>query len=143
MIEGHCLGSYTQRKNCSSGDLHGGGFFCGSRRGIPAYMDRKATYIRAWRKERGYTLDDMVGRLEVLGVKTTGATLSRIETGKVPYSQDILEAIAEALDVTVAQLIEHNPDIPTSPVAGIFDKLDAEQAAQAEAVLRAMFAKSA
>jgi transcriptional regulator with XRE-family HTH domain len=62
-------------------------------------MERKATYIRAWRNERGYSLDDMVGRLAVLGVETTGASLSRIERGIQPYNQDMLEAIASALNV--------------------------------------------
>ena len=106
-------------------------------------MDRKATYIRAWRKERGYTLDDMVGRLDTIGVATTGATLSRIETGKQPYSQDLLEAIAGALDVSVAQLLEHNPAIKPSPVSDLMQHLDAKQREQAEAVLRAMFPDSA
>jgi transcriptional regulator with XRE-family HTH domain len=67
-------------------------------------MARKPTYIRAWREKRGHTLDDMVGRLDALGVKITGASLSRIERGIQPYNQDTLEAIAEALNVTVGQL---------------------------------------
>ena len=106
-------------------------------------MDRKPTYIRAWRKHEGYTLDQMVSRLEVLGVSTTGASLSRIERGEQPYSQDILEAIAEALGKTVAQLVEHNPAIKPSPVVDFLAHLDAKDAARAETVLRAMFAESA
>lgn len=102
-------------------------------------MDRKATYIRAWRDKRGFTLDDMVGRLETLGVPTTGASLSRIERGIQPYSQDIIEAIAAALDVTVADLVEHNPEIPASQVVDLVQRLNAREAEQAEAVLRAMF----
>jgi transcriptional regulator with XRE-family HTH domain len=113
-------------------------------------MERKPTYIRAWRKAGGadrkpggYTLEEMVGRLEELGVRTTAATLSRVETGKVPYSQDIIEAIAEALGVTVAHLVEDNPDIPSTPVADFVRRLNEKEAAQAEAVLRAMFEKQA
>jgi len=106
-------------------------------------MDRKQTYIRAWREKKGYTLDQMVGRMEIAGVPTTGATLSRIERGKQPYSQDIIEAIAEALGVTVAQLVEDNPEIPSSPVIDFVRHLTQKEAAQAEAVLRAMFEKSA
>lgn len=104
-------------------------------------MERRATYIRAWRKKRGYTLDQMVGRLEALGVETTGASISRIERGEQPYSQDILEALAEALNVSVAHLLEHNPEIPQSEVIDFLSHLDAREAAQAEAVLKAMFAK--
>lgn len=79
-------------------------------------MERKSTYIRAWRNKRGYSLDDMVGRLAEIGVETTGATLSRIERGKQPYNQDIVEAIAAALDVEVWQLTKDNPDIPPAKI---------------------------
>lgn len=106
-------------------------------------MDRKATYIRAWREKKGFTLDQMVGRLDAIGMQTTGATLSRIERGKQPYSQDIIEGIAAALNVTVAQLVEDNPDIPSAPVADFIRHLTDKEAAQAEAVLRAMFEKRA
>lgn len=106
-------------------------------------MDRQPTYIRAWRKKKGYTLDEMVGRLDALGVQTTGATLSRIERGGQPYNQDLLEPIAMALGVESWQLLKDNPDIPTAPVEDFVRHLDAKQAAQAEAVLRAMFEKSA
>ena len=106
-------------------------------------MDRKPTYIRAWRKKRGYTLHDMVGRLEALGVMTTGATLSRIERGGQPYNQDLLEPIAFALDVESWQLLKDNPEIPTAPVHDLVERLNSAQAAQAEAVLRAMFEKQA
>jgi transcriptional regulator with XRE-family HTH domain len=105
-------------------------------------MARKPTYIRAWRDERGYTLDDMVGRMDVLGVKITGASLSRIERGIQPYSQDILEAIAEALNVTVAQLTEHNPKMPPAKIYDFLKHLNADEAKQADAVLRAMFGKA-
>lgn len=106
-------------------------------------MERKPTYIRAWRKERGYTLDDMVGRLDVLGVKITGASLSRIERGEQPYSQDILEAIAEALNVTRAHLLENNPELPEAVVYDFLSHLDARELKQAEGVLKAMFGERA
>jgi transcriptional regulator with XRE-family HTH domain len=102
-------------------------------------MERKATYIRAWRAERGYSLDDMVGRLAVLGVDTTGASLSRIERGIQPYNQDMLEAIAAALDVPVSYLIERNPAIPPAKVYDLLAHLNKDEADQAEKVLRAMF----
>lgn len=102
-------------------------------------MARKRTYIRAWREKRGYTLDDVVGRLDALGVKITGASLSRIERGIQPYNQDTLEAIAEALNVTVAQLTEHNPDLPPAKVIDFLKHLNANEVEQADAVLKAMF----
>lgn len=106
-------------------------------------MGRKATYIRQWRERRGYTLDDMVGRLAELDVKITGASLSRIERGKQPYNQDILEPIAEALAVTVADLVENNPDIPEAEIIDFLHHLDDRELRQAESVLRAMFGERA
>lgn len=105
-------------------------------------MDRKRTYIREWREKKGFTLDQMVGRLAAIGVDTTGASLSRIERAVQPYSQDILEAIAVTLDVEVGQLLEDNPTIDSSVLYFVRD-LDPDQAKQAEAVLRAMFDKTA
>lgn len=113
-------------------------------------MERKPTYIRAWReaggggrKKGGYTLDEIAGRLEVLDVRITTASLSRIERGIQPCSVDTLEAIAEALGVESWQLLKDNPDIPTAPVADFISHLSEKEAAQAEAVLRAMFEKRA
>jgi transcriptional regulator with XRE-family HTH domain len=106
-------------------------------------MARKPTYIRAWREKRGFTLDDMVGRLDALGVKITGASLSRIERGIQPYNQDTIEAIAEALNVTVGQLAEDNPNIPSAPVSDFIRHLTDRELEQADAVLRAMFSKRA
>lgn len=102
-------------------------------------MERKATYIRAWRNKRGYSLDDMVGRLAELGVSSTGATLSRIERGLQPYNQDIMEAIATALDVEVWQLTKDNPDIPPAKIYDLLPHLDKDEIDQAEKVLRALF----
>lgn len=102
-------------------------------------MERKATYIRAWREERGYTLEQMVGRLAELEVPITAASLSRIERGIQPYSQDVIEAIAVALDVTVGQLTDDDPRIPEAAVLDFVKHLNAKEAKQAESVLRAMF----
>lgn len=103
-------------------------------------MERKATYIRAWRDLRGYTLDDMVGRLAELGVAVTGASLSRIERGIQPYSQDILEAIAAALDCSPADLLENDPRIPDAEIIDFMRHLEEDEKRQAAAVLKAMFA---
>lgn len=106
-------------------------------------MARKRTYIRAWREKGGYTLDDMVGRLDALGVKITGASLSRIERGIQPYNQDFLEPIAEALGVTVADLVENNPELPDAEIVDLTRRMNEREKKQAAAVLKAMFGERA
>jgi transcriptional regulator with XRE-family HTH domain len=112
-----------------------------------SYMERKATYIRQWREAAnggvGYTLDEMVGRLAELGVPITAASLSRIERGLQPYSQDILEAIAAALGREPADLLENDPRVPEAEVVDLLRRLDDIQKAQASAVIKAMFQKQA
>lgn len=139
LIEGHEEMTYTGCKVASSLILHGDAFSSLAARRILSYMERKATYIRAWRKERHLSLDDVVGRLAVMGVETTGASLSRIERGLQPYNQDMLEAIAAALDVPASYLIERNPELPPAKVYDLLQHLNAAEAEQADKVLRAMF----
>jgi transcriptional regulator with XRE-family HTH domain len=53
---------------------------------------RRRTFFREWREYRGLTQEQLAGRLE-----TSVASISRIEKGTQPYTQDVLEALAEAL----------------------------------------------
>lgn len=138
MIEGH-TSSYIGRKVRASGILHPDALQSTAPCRILPCMERKATYIRAWRNKRGYSLDEMVSRLAAIGVETTGASLSRIERGIQPYNQDTLEAIADALDVPVSYLIERNPDLPPAKIYDLLPHLSKDEAEQAEKVLRAMF----
>jgi len=64
-------------------------------------------FIREWRKHRGLTLQQLADR-----IGTTHATLSRLERGLQPYSQGLLEAIADALMVDVADLHVRDPSDP-------------------------------
>ncbi|KQZ00871.1 hypothetical protein ASD45_08390 [Pseudolabrys sp. Root1462] len=65
---------------------------------------RRKTFIREWREFRDLTQDRLAERLEM-----SKAQLSRIETGLQPYSQDFLEACADALGTDPASLIMRNP----------------------------------
>jgi len=64
-------------------------------------------YIREWRKFRGLTLVQLSNRVGI-----TQPSLSRIETGKQPYSQPILEALSEALACEPSDLIGRLPGAP-------------------------------
>jgi transcriptional regulator with XRE-family HTH domain len=65
---------------------------------------RRRTFIRAWREFRNLTQEQLADRLN-----TTKANISRVETGTQGYTQDFLEACAEALSTDVASLLMRDP----------------------------------
>jgi transcriptional regulator with XRE-family HTH domain len=77
---------------------------------------RPGSYLKEWRKFRGLTQREVVARLvarEVNDTPATEASLSRLETGRQPYSQPIMEALSEIYGISVGQLIDINPLEPT------------------------------
>lgn len=68
-------------------------------------------YLRQWREYRGLSLRVLAERMESEpGVPLTShANLGRIETQKQPYSQEIMEAAAVALNCTVRDLLDVDP----------------------------------
>ena len=74
------------------------------------------TFIRQWRNYRGKTLSQVAD-----DVNTTHATISRIETGKSPYSQPMLEAIAESLGTDAASLLSARA-VDCDAIWSIWDK---------------------
>lgn len=65
------------------------------------------------------------------------ASLGRIENGEQPYSQPILEALAEALNVSVASLIATDPT-KEGQVIDLVRRLSEADKARAIAILEAM-----
>lgn len=65
---------------------------------------RRRTFIQDWREFRGLTQEALAEMLD-----TTKATISRIEGRKIGYSQDFLEACADALGTHVATLLSRAP----------------------------------
>lgn len=73
------------------------------------FKARRRTFIRRWREHRGLTLESLAARVgEKIG-GFTHASLSRIERGLQPYSQPILEAIADALQTDEGSLLMRDP----------------------------------
>lgn len=73
----------------------------------------KRTYIKEWREKRGLSLRRLAERLEHTpggDLLISHASIGRIEKGQQPYSQPILEGIADALGVTTWMLLEVNPE---------------------------------
>lgn len=68
---------------------------------------RRRTFFKEWRQHRGLSQEQLADRLE-----TSVASISRIESGTQPYTQDVLEALAEALMTDPASLLMRNPDDP-------------------------------
>lgn len=96
------------------------------------------THIRAWRKKRGLSLRELANRLESEpGGEPiiSHASIGRIETGKQPYSQEILEALAVALNCTPADLLERDPDAE-GDVIDLLRRLDNGKRHQAIEYLR-------
>ncbi len=75
--------------------------------GKPRY---RLTFIRQWREAKLMTLQQLAGRVSKKTGGMTHASLSLIERGLQPYSQPILEAIADELtDGDVVPLLISDP----------------------------------
>lgn len=71
---------------------------------------RRTHFIKDWREGRDITqqrLADLVGRR--MKDPTTKTSISRIESGETGYTQDSLEAIADALGTHPATLLTRPP----------------------------------
>jgi len=65
---------------------------------------RRRHFIREWRDFRGLTQEELAEMLD-----TTKASISRIEALKQGYTQDFLEACADALGTHVSVLLSRQP----------------------------------
>jgi len=93
---------------------------------------RRKTYIREWRKYRRMTQQQVADQIGA----TVGA-ISQLETGANGYTQPMLEALADALQCGVADLLTRNP-ADTGAIWSLWDKAEKGQRAQIEAVARAI-----
>ena len=68
-------------------------------------------YLKEWRKRRGLSLRKLADRMESEpGVPLMShANIGRIENFEQPYTQELLEAAAEALDCSVSDLLSVDP----------------------------------
>src|SRR5689334_14704681 len=68
---------------------------------------RRRTFFKEWRIHRGLTQERVAERLD-----TSVASVSRVESGRQPYTQDYLEALASALQTDPASLLMRDPTDP-------------------------------
>jgi len=88
-------------------------------------------FIKEWRKYRGLSQDTLA---DLLGISK--ATLSRIENRRIPYGQGFLEACAETLLCTTADLLMRNPLTP-DPIWSIWEQIPPTERPRAIEVLKA------
>jgi len=89
----------------------------------PSKSPFRPSFIRQWRTYRNLSLVQLAERVaEISGKSMTHATLSRIETGKIAYTQPVLETIAVALACEPADLLMRNPEDKSAPWS-IMDQL--------------------
>ncbi len=75
-----------------------------AKRAIPQKRQFRRTFIRQWREHRGLTLEQLADRVDM-----TPSYLSMFERGMRGYTQNTLEAIAEALQTDAASLLMRDP----------------------------------
>lgn len=96
--------------------------------------------LRPWREYRNLTQDQVVDRLvahEDDKLPGSKAQLSKIENGKSPYSQRLLEALADIYSCEPWELLARNP-FKEGEVVALFGGLSAEGRAQARAYIEGL-----
>lgn len=65
----------------------------------------RPSFIRAWRKHRGLTMDQLAADIGI-----SVSQLSSVERGEQPYTQRTLESLASALDCRAIDLLATDPN---------------------------------
>lgn len=82
-------------------------------------------FIRQWRKKRGLSLRALADRMELEPggeLLLSHASLGRIEQGKQAYTEEHLEALAEALNCETWELLHVNPE-KAGEVVDLLDRI--------------------
>lgn len=85
-------------------------------------------FLRAWRKHRQKTLEQVAEHLHM-----SHSQLSRIETYKQPYNQELLEALAELYMCDVVDLLIRDPLDPEA-IWSLMDRAKPAQRQQIRAI---------
>ena len=132
--------TYAPCKFLVNQKLHGAAFQYCTGWWITSAMVQRFTYLKQWRRHLHLTQAQVADRLSHLDdpkLPTTAASLSRIETGRQPYSQRILEALAELYAVSPADLLGRDPT-KDGRIYDLVARMNPVQRAQAGQVLEAL-----
>ena len=102
---------------------------------MPKPPAHRPTFIRQWRKKRGYSLD----RLAEM-VPMDKSNLSKVERGFLPYNQEMIERIADALMTDPASLLMRDPSNEDA-IWTIWDNASPGERVQIQAVAQALIQK--
>lgn len=115
--------AHSGQPKCAFGDVAGGG-----RRVHPRRMALKPSgpnhFLRAWRKHRGYTLENVAERIGM-----SHQNLGKVERGRVPYTETLLDLLADVYMTDKASLIVRDPTDPDG-LWSIYDALTAPERRQ-------------
>src|SRR3990167_11187535 len=87
-------------------------------------------FIRIWRGYRHLSQDKLVDRVRERVEGFSKASLSRIENGLQPYTQETLEALAWALGCKPADLLIREPGCPIWSICDTLESLGPQEQAQ-------------
>jgi transcriptional regulator with XRE-family HTH domain len=90
----------------------------------------RRTFIREWRKYHNLSQEKLADRVSI-----TQAYLSKLETGRAGYTQELLEVLADALRCEPADLIMRPPDTDAD-IRLIWSQLSPEKRKQALGMIR-------
>lgn len=100
------------------------------------------THIRQWREKANLSLRDLANRMEKEpggDLVISHVSIGRIERGEQPYTQPVIEALAKALEKSVATLIEVDPHlVKDARVIDMTDRLQKADPDKREEVLRVL-----
>lgn len=120
-------GNIQVKRQCSSGAI----FFL-SPLGDTAGMANRPTFLRQWRLHRGKTLVQVADALHI-----SHGYLSKVERGKQPYNQDLLETLAALYMCEVVDLLIRDPSEPTN-IWSLWERAEAGERRQIENVAAAL-----
>lgn len=93
-------------------------------------VQKRRTFIREWRKYQNLNQERLADRVGI-----TQAYLSRVESGKAPYTQPLLEALADALRCEPADLIMRPPE-QDADIRLVWSQLTPEKRRQALGIIK-------
>lgn len=122
--------SYVVRKSAVKSHLRESAWDCvtAHAKTIVVKKSARSNYIKEWRVHRGMT---QAALAEAAGL--TDATISRIESGKIGYTQVSLESIGQALDVAPGDLLRYSPDVAT-PLWSLWERAAPDERRKIEAL---------